>query len=103
MWPFATRAQVNHIQNQLSALRVQIENLHSPEAIITAASKCFHEGVEASKVESMQSSAPVFLNAEARKGVRTIAEAQGLAEVNKHLHDPNNAEFFNDPDCARNE
>ena len=103
MWPFATKAQVNRLENQMSKLQVQIENLYSPERIIEAASKCFEAGVEASKVESLQASAPVFFNAEAREGIRKTAEANGLTQVNEALRDPNNATFINDPDCARDE
>ena len=101
-WFWATRKQVNRLENRMSAIQVLLEHLYdrNPSAILEAASKCFHEGVEASKVESFQAN-PVYLDPEARADYRKVAEARGRAGAASALHDPNNAKFIADPDCER--
>lgn len=101
------RERAERMERELRAIRTGIEELlarpvQDYAATAEAHSKLFMAGVEASKVQSMQAE-PIFLNAEARMGVRRVAEARGIAEVNEHLHDPSNAKFLNDGLCGRDE
>jgi len=89
------------MERDITTLRTLVEELVNKPAVDHVA--LFLAGVEASKVSSMQTTQPVYLNAEAREAVRRVAEANGLTDVNKALRDPNTARFINDPDCARDE
>lgn len=100
MWPFATRAQANRIENQLAALRVLMSEILSRPVVDPI--ELFRVGVEASRVESMQTQ-PVYLDPEARADYRKVAEARGRSGAKTALHDPNNASFINDEDCGRDD
>lgn len=101
------KPQLDRIELQLAAVLTHLNELlarpvNDPEKIIESAASCFKQGVEASKVGSLQAQ-PVYLTPEARAEFRQVAEAQGMAEANKALHDPNNADFLSGKDLIRDD
>jgi len=102
------KPQLSRIELQLIAIQTNLHELlarpvNDPEKIIASASQCFKQGVEASKVASMQCAQPVYLDPEARADVRQTAEARGLTEAQKILDDPNNAGFLSNKGLIRDD
>jgi hypothetical protein len=100
------KPQLDRIELQLSAIQTNLDELlrrpvNEPEKIIASASLCFKQGVEASKVESMQCAQPVYLNPEARADFRQAAEARGMTEAQAALRDPNNADWLSGDELTR--